>query len=94
VFESGVDSERRCVPILPDPALLEAYLRLFSTGDTLGVVAVGNAKDRYGYGPDAKGAISEDRVPGAVTQACAVHLLRTVNFRIRMGRAPSNAGPT
>jgi subtilisin family serine protease len=64
----------------------EAYGRLFSAGDTLGVVAAGNAKDRYGTGPSGKGAwLYSDENPEAAKLPCGLPLVRTLNVPVQEG---------
>ncbi len=66
------------VPEVTDPALVEAWADLFTSGSTLGVVAAGNDKERYGTGPSATGAelyLNSSAHP--VDLPCGLPLLRT-----------------
>ena len=87
MFESGQGP-----PVVRNPAIVEAYARLFTSGETLGVVAAGNSNENYGSGPrrlapmccSTKWAPAPSRTP--VACRCSA------TGRSRSRRAASTAG--
>jgi hypothetical protein len=87
MFDLGRDSEGKPVPVVNSPAVAEAYARLFTSGYTLGVVAAGKDRNRYGTGPDAKGAfLYSDQGAGSASLPCGLRLLRTLPVRVKVGK--------
>jgi hypothetical protein len=87
LFESGPSQNGKTVPVVRNPAVDEAYARLFSNGRTLGVVAAGNSKENYGSGPRATGAhvLFDQNGGSAVEGPCGLPLLRNRDLAVHEG---------